>query len=76
MQSSLIYAIIRFSCTDSMFYSLLTAAVKALKNAWCIGDDFLCENYHALQDLKTDAKMKKVDIPYFFMITITFPHGT
>ena len=66
MQSSLIYASIRFSCTDSMFYSLLTAAVKALKNVWCIGDDFLCENYHALQDLKTDTKMKKVNIPYLY----------
>ena len=45
---------------------VIAAAIKALKNVWCIGDNFLCENYHALQDLKTDAKMKKVDTPYLY----------
>ena len=40
--------------------------VKALTSVWIIGDDFLQRTFHSLQDLKSEAVVKKTRLPYLY----------
>ena len=40
--------------------------VKALKSVWFIGDNFLLNNFNALQMMKSEAAVNKSRLPYLY----------
>ena len=49
-----------------LFLTYFSAEVKALSAIWFVGDNFLQQNFHALQTLKTEATIKKLKLPYIY----------
>ena len=45
---------------------LFAGEVKALKDVWLIGDDFVNEHFHILPEMKNKAAISKWEIPYLY----------
>ena len=49
-----------------MFTSIITANIKTLNDVWIVGDDFLKDITHSLQDLKIKASAANKALPYIY----------
>ena len=53
-----------FSCVYHFFNA--ETVVTAWKDAWIIGDEFVHEIYHALQQMNTESRVAKTSPPYLY----------